>query len=208
MNSLYRCFFKRLVDIVISVIGLVLTLPLLIIVYICILVVMGSPVIFTQLRPGLHGRPFQIYKFRTMLDLYDNDGHQRPDKDRITILGKFLRSSSIDELPELINVLRGDMSIVGPRPLLMKYLPLYSSTQFRRHEMRPGITGLAQVKGRNKVNWSDRFEMDVWYVENVSFLLDFKILCLTIYRVFSGHGVNYGDGHTMPEFLGNVSDID
>jgi len=164
---------------------------------------MGSPVVFCQLRPGLHGKPFNIYKFRTMAKLKDVDGNLLPDELRLGRLGRVLRSFSLDELPQLFNVLRGDISIVGPRPLLMEYLPLYSSWQMRRHDVRPGITGWAQVNGRNAISWAEKFELDVWYVENQSFLLDMKIIFLTIQKVFKRDGISQNGQATMSKFTGN-----
>lgn len=162
----------------------------------------GGPIIFRQLRPGQHEKPFYIYKFRTMSDDKDNDGKLLPDADRMTTVGRFLRSTSIDELPSLLNVLKGDMSLVGPRPLLMEYLPLYNAEQSRRHKIRPGITGWAQVNGRNAVSWEEKFKLDVWYVEHQSFWLDIKIISLTIKKVFFRHGINADGEATMPKFIG------
>jgi sugar transferase EpsL len=163
---------------------------------------MGSPVFFKQQRPGLHGKPFYMFKFRTMTNACDGDGCLLPDCDRLTPLGRFLRSTSLDELPELFNVLKGDMSLVGPRPLLMQYLDRYTPEQYRRHEVRPGVTGWAQVNGRNALSWEEKFEMDVWYVENRSFWLDLKILWMTLLKVVRREGIS-GDGcETMTEFEG------
>jgi lipopolysaccharide/colanic/teichoic acid biosynthesis glycosyltransferase len=163
---------------------------------------MGSPVFFKQQRPGLHGKPFYMFKFRTMTNACDGDGCLLPDCDRLTPLGRFLRSTSLDELPELFNVLKGDMSLVGPRPLLMQYLDRYTPEQARRHEVRPGVTGWAQVNGRNALSWEDKFEMDVWYVDNRSFWLDLKILWMTLLKVVRREGIS-GDGcETMTEFEG------
>ena len=166
---------------------------------------MGSPVLFKQVRPGLRGRPFMMYKFRTMTDERDIQGRLLPDEQRLTKLGRFLRSTSLDELPELFNVLKGDMSLVGPRPLLMEYLPLYTPEQARRHEVRPGITGWAQVNGRNAISWEEKFRYDVWYVDNWSFWLDIKILWMTIVSVLKREGIS-AQGHvTMPPFTGSRS---
>lgn len=193
---------KRIIDILGAGLGLLLLSPVLAIVAYRIGREMGSPVLFRQTRPGLRGKPFQMIKFRTMRDAIDTDGHPLPDAKRLTKLGRFLRSSSIDELPELWNVLKGEMSLVGPRPLLMEYLPLYSSEQARRHEVRPGITGWAQVNGRNTMSWEEKFEHDVWYVDHQSFWLDLKILLLTVKKVFVREGINQ-DGHaTMERFTG------
>lgn len=162
----------------------------------------GRP-FFTQQRPGRHGKIFRLIKFRTMRDLYDENGNQLPDKYRITKIGRFIRSASLDELPQLINVLKGDMSLVGPRPLLVKYLPLYNSYQARRHEVRPGITGWTQVNGRNSLSWNEKFELDIWYIENISLLLDIKILWLTFSKVLKREGINAADAATMKPFNGN-----
>jgi lipopolysaccharide/colanic/teichoic acid biosynthesis glycosyltransferase len=164
---------------------------------------LGRPVLFRQVRPGLHGRPFEMLKFRTMRDAFDADGKPLPDKDRITPFGQFLRSTSLDELPELFNVLKGDMSLVGPRPLLMDYLPLYSDFQKRRHEVRPGITGWAQINGRNAISWQKKFELDVWYVDNRSFWLDIKILLLTFLKVVKRTDINQSGNVTVEPFNGN-----
>ena len=161
---------------------------------------MGSPVIFRQLRPGVDGKPFEIMKFRSMRNAKRSDGTDKPDGERLTSLGRFLRSTSIDELPELWNVLIGDMSLVGPRPLLMEYLPRYSPEQARRHEVRPGITGWAQINGRNLLSWDEKFRLDVWYVQNHTFLLDLKILALTIWAVLTRQGISSADHTTMPMF--------
>ena len=193
---------KRLVDIIVAVVGLLLLSPVLIIVAYLIRREMGSPVLFRQARPGIHGRPFQMIKFRTMRDAVDEEGNTLPDSERLTKLGRFLRSSSLDELPELWNVLKGDMSLVGPRPLLMEYLPLYSPEQARRHEVRPGITGWAQVNGRNAITWDKKFELDIWYVDNRSLWLDLKIIWLTIRKVFRREGISATGEATMPKFTG------
>ncbi len=163
---------------------------------------LGSPVFFTQLRPGLGGKPFKMLKFRTMTDACDVSGVLLPDEARLTPFGKWLRSTSLDELPELLNVLRGDMSLVGPRPLLVEYLPLYSAVQARRHEVRPGITGWAQVNGRNAISWEEKFKLDVWYVDNQSLWLDIKILWLTVKKVLAREGVSAHGEATMPKFTG------
>ena len=194
---------KRVFDIICSMVGLVVFLPVLCVASIAIRVKLGSPVFFTQIRPGLNGEPFKLIKFRTMSDKKGKDGLPLPDEKRMTKLGKLLRSTSIDELPELVNVLKGDMSIVGPRPLLMEYLPLYSKEQSRRHEVRPGITGWAQVNGRNNVDWQERLAMDVWYIDNRSFLLDLKIICLTVSQVLTRRGISENGHVTMSKFRGN-----
>jgi lipopolysaccharide/colanic/teichoic acid biosynthesis glycosyltransferase len=164
---------------------------------------LGSPVFFCQTRPGVSGRPFTMIKFRTMTEARDINGCLLPDVDRLTGFGRFLRATSLDELPELLNVIKGDMSLVGPRPLLMEYLPLYSPEQARRHEVRPGITGWAQVNGRNALSWEDKFKLDVWYIDNQSFWLDLKILWMTIRKVLIRDGINAANDVTMPEFRGN-----
>ena len=193
---------KRFIDIVAACCGLCLLAPVIIIVALLIVIRLGSPVFFRQIRPGLHGKPFQMIKFRTMLDATDKHGSPLPDDQRMTPFGSFLRSSSLDELPELWNVLKGDMSLVGPRPLLMEYLPLYSKEQRRRHDVRPGVTGWAQVNGRNAISWEEKFKLDVWYVDNQSLWLDLKILFLTVKKVLVRDGIS-GDGEaTMSKFTG------
>ena len=193
---------KRTFDLTASIFGLILLSPLLLTLLILTRVLIGSPVLFCQERPGLKGRPFRMYKFRTMTDSRDARGDLLPDCERLTPFGRFLRSSSLDELPELLNVLRGDMSLVGPRPLLMEYLPLYSAEQARRHEVPPGITGWAQVNGRNAISWEEKFRLDVWYVENQSFWLDTKILWATIFRVTQRQGISQEGQATMEKFRG------
>ncbi|MEN2258087.1 sugar transferase [Paraclostridium benzoelyticum] len=196
-------FIKRAIDILGSFLGGLLISPILIIIAILIRIKLGSPIFFTQDRVGKDGKVFKIVKFRTMLEAYDKSGEPLSDKERVTSFGNFLRSTSLDELPELINVLKGDMSLVGPRPLLVEYIDLYSKEQFRRHEVRPGMTGLAQVNGRNNLNWDEKFKMDVEYVDNVNLLLDIKILFLTIFKVLKRDGISK-DGHvTMDKFKGN-----
>jgi len=203
MSRLASDALKRALDITLACVALVLLSPVLAVVWVLVRLRMGTPVLFRQQRPGRHGRPFEMAKFRTMTDARDADGNLRPDADRLTALGQWLRRSSIDELPELLNVLAGDMSLVGPRPLLMQYLPLYSPEQARRHEVRPGITGWAQVNGRNAVSWPEKFELDVWYVDHRSTKLDFEIMWKTVSQVMGGHGVS-ADGHaTMEPFTGN-----
>jgi len=193
---------KRFIDIVAACCGLCLLAPVIIIVALLIVIRLGSPVFFRQIRPGLHGKPFRMIKFRTMLDATDKHGSPLPDDQRMTPFGSFLRSSSLDELPELWNVLKGDMSLVGPRPLLMEYLPLYSKEQRRRHDVRPGVTGWAQVNGRNAISWEEKFKLDVWYVDNQSLWLDLKILFLTVKKVLVRDGIS-GDGEaTMSKFTG------
>jgi lipopolysaccharide/colanic/teichoic acid biosynthesis glycosyltransferase len=195
---------KRFFDIVVSILALLVLSPVLAILAFQVRQKLGRPVLFRQTRPGLHERPFAILKFRTMTDDRDADGSLLPDSDRLPPFGRFLRSTSLDELPELWNVLKGDMSLVGPRPLLMEYLELYSDEQARRHEVRPGITGWAQVNGRNALTWEDKFSLDVWYVDNHSLWLDLKILALTLAKVFKREGVSQ-DGHaTMERFQGSA----
>lgn len=194
---------KRMIDIVCSGVGLVLLSPILVIVAVLVRIKLGSPIFFTQDRVGKDGKIFKMIKFRTMLDAVDKWGEPLPDEERLTSFGKVLRSTSIDELPELINVLKGDMSLVGPRPLLVEYKELYSPEQFRRHEVRPGITGWAQVNGRNTVAWSERFKMDVEYVDSYSLLLDMKILFMTLYKVVKRDGISQEGQATMERFTGN-----
>ena len=193
---------KRAFDILASVSGLILLSPLYLVLWILIRQKLGSPVLFRQKRPGKNGEIFELIKFRSMSDACDEEGNPLPDEERLGSFGKLLRSTSLDEAPELWNVLRGDMSLVGPRPLLIEYLPLYNETQARRHDIRPGLTGWAQVNGRNATSWEERFEMDVWYVDNRSFWLDLKIIWLTIVTVLKRDGVE-AEGHvTMPKFEG------
>jgi lipopolysaccharide/colanic/teichoic acid biosynthesis glycosyltransferase len=193
---------KRLFDIAVSGLALIVLSPVLAIVAIAVRRKLGRPVLFRQLRPGLHCKPFELIKFRTMHNDEDPHGEPLPDALRMTRSGSFLRSTSLDELPELWNVLKGEMSLVGPRPLLMDYLPLYSPSQLRRHEVRPGVTGLAQVSGRNALSWEERFALDVWYVDNRSFWLDLKILIRTVAKVFQREGINAADSATMEKFGG------
>ncbi|WP_285275072.1 sugar transferase [Halopseudomonas bauzanensis] len=196
---------KRIFDLVASAIALLLLSPVIAIVAWQISRKMGSPVLFRQVRPGLNGKPFEMVKFRTMKDAVDAAGNPLPDSERMTPFGQFLRSSSLDELPELWNVLKGDMSLVGPRPLLMEYLPLYSAEQYRRHEARPGVTGWAQINGRNSLSWDDKFKLDVWYVDNQSLWLDIKILFLTVKKVVVRDGISADGEATMSKFTGNGS---
>jgi len=194
---------KRLLDIAVSATALVVLAPVIAVVALAVRALLGRPVFFRQVRPGLHGAPFTLVKFRSMISADEKDGRHLTDAERLTGFGRFLRSTSLDELPELWNVLRGDMSLVGPRPLLLQYLPLYSTFQMRRHEVRPGLTGWAQVNGRNAVDWPQRFALDVWYVDNVSFLLDLKILSLTLLQVVQRRGISAEGEATMPYFQGN-----
>lgn len=193
-------FFKRALDIVGSSVGLILFAPVLAAVAVAIRFDMGSPVLFRQQRPGRNGAPFTLVKFRTMRDAADAAGAPLPDSERLTRLGRFLRATTLDELPELWNVLKGEMSLVGPRPLLMRYLPRYTPQEARRHEVPPGLTGWAQVNGRNAISWPEKFALDVWYVDNRTFWLDVKIILLTIRRVLQRHGISAEGEATMPEF--------
>lgn len=194
---------KRLFDLVFSVVALIFLLPAMLFIGWLIRRKLGSPVLFRQVRPGIHGQPFEMVKFRTMRDAEDKSGQPLPDAERITPFGGFLRSTSLDELPELWNVLKGDMSLVGPRPLLMEYLPLYSLEQARRHDVLPGITGWAQINGRNTLSWDEKFQLDVWYVDNRSIWLDIKILLLTAKKVLVREGISaYGEA-SMPRFTGS-----
>lgn len=195
---------KRLFDVVVAATGLVATLPVTLTAAGAILLTMGRPVLFRQQRPGRGGRPFEILKFRTMRGAVDAEGRPLPDAERLTSLGRFLRATSIDELPELLNVLRGDMSLVGPRPLLMEYLPLYTPEQARRHDVRPGLTGWAQVNGRNALSWEERFALDLWYVENRSFWLDLRILFRTVGKVLASEGISHEGHATMERFRGST----
>lgn len=197
---------KRAFDIVASTLGLMLLWPVLVVTAALVRWKLGAPVLFRQIRPGLHARPFEMIKFRTMREACGPDGKPPPDAERMTTLGRILRATSLDELPELWNVLRGDMSLVGPRPLLMEYLPLYTPEQARRHEVRPGITGWAQVNGRNTLSWEDRFSLDVWYVEHRSFWLDMRILLLTLRKVVMRDGISAAGEATMPRFTGSATE--
>ena len=194
---------KRIFDFIVSLSALIILSPILLITMYLVRKKLGSPILFTQIRPGLDGKPFNMVKFRTMTDERDEDGELLPDDQRRTRFGNLLRSTSLDELPELWNVLKGEMSLVGPRPLLMEYLPLYNEQQARRHEVRPGVTGWAQVNGRNAISWEQKFEYDVWYVENKSIFLDIKILWLTVKKVLVKDGINASDSTTMEKFVGS-----
>jgi lipopolysaccharide/colanic/teichoic acid biosynthesis glycosyltransferase len=195
--------FKKYFDFLVASIAVLVLLPLFFLLYLLILCKIGKPVFFKQLRPGLNGKPFQMYKFRSMTNYRDQNGSLLPDADRLTSFGKFLRFTSLDELPTLWNVIKGDMSLVGPRPLLMEYLPLYNQNQARRHEVRPGITGWAQINGRNAITWKEKFDLDIWYVDHQSFWLDIKILIITIKKVVARDGITGGDEVTMSKFPGN-----
>ncbi len=200
---MYRARGKRLFDLALTLLALFLLAPVLAAVALLVRFGLGAPVLFRQLRPGWHGRPFTIYKFRTMTDARDDQGQLLPDDQRLTVLGIFLRATSLDELPELFNVLKGEMSLVGPRPLLMRYLERYSPEQMRRHEVLPGITGWAQVNGRNAISWDQKFTLDVWYVDHQSFWLDLKIMALTIWKLLKRQGVDKAGYVGMEEFMGS-----
>ena len=200
---LIKDVIKRAIDFSLALLGLVLLFPLIVVISIMIIIFIGSPVFFSQQRPGQFGVTFKLIKFRTMRDMQNISGDLEPDAKRMTRFGRFLRSTSLDELPELWNVLKGEMSLVGPRPLLTEYLPLYSAEQARRHEIKPGITGWAQVNGRNAISWEEKFKLDVWYVDNRSLLLDAKILVLSIGKVFSRDGINAKGEATTFKFTGN-----
>jgi lipopolysaccharide/colanic/teichoic acid biosynthesis glycosyltransferase len=193
---------KRAVDILLSLIAMIILLPFMIIISVIVYFKLGAPIFFIQERPGLNGKTFKIIKFRSMLNSIDKNGKMLSEAERLTKFGKALRSTSLDELTELINVLKGDMSLVGPRPLLVEYLPLYSERQSKRHNARPGITGWAQVNGRNAISWEKKFELDIWYLENQSLLLDFKIIFMTIGKVLNRVGINQDDSITMDRFTG------
>ncbi len=191
----YEAFFKRLIDIVASSFVAILFSWLYLILALIVRINLGSPILFTQDRPGKNGKVFKLYKFRSMSDKRDEKGNLLPDKQRLNKFGRILRSTSLDELPELFNIIKGDMSIVGPRPLLVKYLPYYNSHDARRHEVRPGLTGLAQVSGRNAMSWKEKFEKDIEYVDNLTFLMDVKIVLMTIKKVFVREGIEFKEGH-------------
>lgn len=197
---------KRLLDIIIASIALILLSPLYAIVAYKVKKNLGSPVLFRQVRPGLYGKPFEMIKFRTMKDAVDEQGNPLPDSERLTPFGQMLRSTSLDEMPELWNVIKGDMSIVGPRPLLMEYLPLYSPEQAKRHNVRPGMTGHAQVNGRNAIGWEEKFKLDTWYVENQSIWLDFKIMFKTVHKVLAKDDISAKGEATMTKFTGTKTD--
>lgn len=201
---MYKFFIKRIFEFTIALLALFMLLPIFLTISILVLLKMGTPIFFIQSRPGLNGKTFKMYKFRTMTNKCDKDGKLMEDKDRLSNFGSFLRSTSLDELPTLWNVLCGNMSLVGPRPLLIEYLPLYSKNQARRHDVRPGITGWAQVNGRNAISWNEKFELDTWYVENQSFVLDMKIILLTLKKVIKRDGISHNNHVTMEKFKGNT----
>mgnify|MGYP001125705582 CR=1 FL=1 len=204
-NGLYRRYFKRPMDFILSLISIIILSPVLLVVALFVRTKLGSPVIFKQKRPGLNEKVFTMYKFRTMTDERDVNGELLPDDVRLTKFGKILRSTSLDELPELFNILKGDMSIVGPRPLLVQYLPLYNEHQKRRHEVRPGLSGLAQVNGRNAISWEEKFNLDVEYVNTVSFIGDWEIIFKTIKKIFVKEGITSDTSVTMEPFRGSVN---
>lgn len=201
--QVYRNFFKRFIDLIVSLVGFTLLLPLFIIITALLYIANQGKPFFVQQRPGKNGRIFWLLKFRTMNDRKDAAGNLLSDAERLTPVGKFIRKTSLDEIPQLINVIKGEMSLIGPRPLLVEYLPLYNDTQKRRHEVRPGITGWAQVNGRNAIGWKEKFELDVWYVDNMSFLLDCKIIIFTLLKVIKSEGVSTQGHVTMTKFEGN-----
>ena len=203
---MYKYFFKRFLDFVLSLIGLIVLSPIFLFIALFLTIVNEGKPFFSHQRPGKNNKIFKIIKFKTMNDRKDSKGNLLPDADRLTAIGKFIRKTSLDEIPQLINVVKGDMSLIGPRPLLVEYLPLYNEEQKRRHEIRPGITGWAQVNGRNTLSWTEKFRMDVWYVDNMSFLLDMKILFLTIKKVFISEGISSRTNATMEKFEGNQNE--
>ena len=203
-KGFYERFIKRPQDFILSLVALIVLSPVFLMLAILVRAKLGSPVIFKQERPGLNGRIFTLYKFRSMSDARDENGNLLPDEVRLTRFGKILRSTSLDELPELVNILKGDMSIVGPRPLLVRYLPLYNEHQARRHEVRPGFTGYVQVHGRNAITWEDKFDKDVYYVDHVSFLMDWKIIFRTVLTVLKREGISSSSSVTMEPFRGTV----
>lgn len=206
-KGFYERYIKRPQDFICALLALVILSPVMVVTAFFVKMRLGSPVIFTQQRPGLHGKIFKLYKFRSMTDARDEEGNLLPDEVRLTSFGKKLRSTSLDELPELLNILKGDMSVVGPRPLLVKYLPRYNAHQARRHEVRPGFTGRAQVHGRNAISWEEKFRYDVEYVDHVSFIGDWKIILQTIFIVIHREGINSETSVTMDEFFGNIESV-
>lgn len=203
-----KLMIKRLLDVIIASIALVILSPLYVFVVYKVKKNLGSPVLFRQVRPGLKGKPFEMIKFRTMKDAVDAEGNPLPDSERLTTFGKMLRSTSLDEMPELWNVIKGDMSVVGPRPLLMEYLPLYNEEQAKRHNVRPGMTGHAQVNGRNAISWEEKFKLDTWYVENQSTVLDFKIMLKTVHKVIAKDDISAEGEATMTKFIGTKPESD
>lgn len=201
---MYRTVFKRLIDVVAATIAFILLSPVFIVVTVLLFIANNGKPYFFQARPGLNAEIFKVIKFKTMNDKRDANGQLLPDADRLTTIGNFVRKTSLDEIPQMLNVIKGDMSLVGPRPLLVEYLPLYNERQKKRHSVKPGITGWAQVNGRNAISWQQKFELDVWYVENISFILDVKILWLTVVKVFKSEGINSATSATMEKFTGNT----
>jgi lipopolysaccharide/colanic/teichoic acid biosynthesis glycosyltransferase len=199
---------KRLFDLILTIPGLILLSPLVVIIALLVRIKHGSPVVFSQVRPGYHGKPFTLRKFRTMTEARDSQGKLLPDEARLTALGRFLRASSLDELPELLNILKGEMSLVGPRPLLVQYLERYSTEQARRHDVLPGMTGWAQVNGRNAITWEDKFKLDIWYVDHWSLLLDIQILVQTFVKVIKREGISQPGHATAEEFMGSPDDVE
>lgn len=206
-GGIYSKFIKRPMDFILSLLAIILLSPILLIVALLVKIKLGSPIIFKQDRPGLNEKIFTMYKFRTMTDERDENGELLPDEMRLTKFGKFLRSTSLDELPEFLNILKGDMSIIGPRPLLVEYLSLYNEHQKRRHEVRPGLSGLAQVNGRNTLSWEEKFKIDIEYVDNISFIGDLKIIFLTVKKVFKREGINQEGEATIQAFKGSIEEI-
>ena len=200
---MYKKFIKRFLDFILSLIALIILSPILLIIYILVRIKLGKPAIFKQQRPGKNEKIFTLYKFRTMTDDKDEEGNLLPDEQRLTKFGKILRSTSLDELPELFNILKGDMSIVGPRPLLVEYLPLYNEEQKRRHEVRPGLTGLAQVSGRNNLDWDERFKEDIYYIKHISFMKDIKIIFKTMVKVIKREDISANGSATVQKFKGS-----
>ena len=207
-NNFYLFFGKRIFDLILSVSAIMVLLPVLVVIALLVRVQLGSPVLFKQIRPGLQGKPFAIFKFRTMSNAQYLDGRLLPDAARLTRFGRLLRSTSLDELPEFYNVLKGEMSLVGPRPLMMQYLNRYTPEQARRHEVKPGITGWAQINGRNAITWEEKFKLDVWYVDNKSLLLDVKIIYMTIIKIFKREGISQAGQATAEEFMGIQQRLD
>lgn len=202
--NIYKLYIKRIIDFILSGLSLIILSPLILILWIWLTIAnKGAGAFFFQERPGKDGKIFKIVKFKTMTDECDENGNLLPDEKRLTNVGKFVRSTSLDELPQLWNIIKGDMSLIGPRPLLPQYLPLYSKEQARRHEVRPGLSGWAQVNGRNAISWSEKFKLDVWYVDNISFILDVKIIFLSIKKAFIREGINSSNNDTMEDFNGN-----
>lgn len=206
-DGMYRKYVKRPMDVILASIAIIILSPLLLIIAVLVKAKLGSPVLFKQKRPGLHEEIFWMYKFRTMTEEKDGNGNLLPDHDRLPRFGRLLRSTSLDELPELFNIVKGDMSIIGPRPLLVQYLPLYNPHQKRRHEVRPGLSGLAQINGRNAISWEDKFQLDVEYIENISFLGDWKIILITINKILIKEGIHQEEQATVQYFTGDPEDV-